>query len=161
MGGARARCSARGLALGLAIGGALLLFAVRSGAPLPDALRPCHRFTEATVTKRFRPEAYAGTRETFAPPPCSSLPGAERTVVFLHTFGGANAWRTILDDTMRTLQHSPLLRCGSSVRHSTGPGAPWPYPPDDLFAPAEPSRHPLAARVPVDEPPPLSRPYEP
>lgn len=62
------------------------------------------------------------------------------SAVFLHTTPN-NAWQSVLDDTMRTLQHSVLSLCGTQMYYGFPATHPWPYSiTDPSLKPAPPSK---------------------
>lgn len=58
---------------------------------------------------------------------CSFASGTD-AAVFMHIYPStASAWRMLLDDTVRTIQHSPLAKCDVPVYYSLPGGVQWPY----------------------------------
>ena len=111
------------------------LLACRPYAPfpaLPASLPPSH--------------AHGGWQhplKSFLPSAACDFLSSREAAVFLHVTP-ANAWRTVLDDTMRALQHSVLSLCGVQMYYGFPAGAEWPYAgADTAFAPAPTS--PLSA----------------
>ena len=121
-------------------------------------------FTPDPVTRRPPGLApWAGAPLAALAPPSTMLPACAfvngtPAALFLHA-NSANAWRVILDDTVRMLQHSPLAACGVEYFYSFPAGETWPYEGADAhFRPINASRR--TAGLPHAEQTALSAVYE-
>lgn len=72
---------------------------------------------------------------------CDAFLHGSQAAVFMHLYP-KNAWRVVLEDTVRVVQHSGLSLCGVSFFYGLPPEQEWPFGGrDPMFLPMNTSEH--------------------